>query len=442
MDGEHCEVGDYILKFHDGDWHQGAKCYGEFAKTKIKNMSSPEWIQGIPAVHFSFHISQNRHINNSYDDLLNKFRQNQKMGLNLTLFVFGWVKSGFDNGYPEYDPDPRLGGREKLKEIITAITQDGGKVILYTQGRLIDKQTDYYQQIGQKLCLKNEYGTEYIDEYSFNAEGTIYPGKVFALACPATEEWFEQLKYQIDIVMDLGASGILFDQIAGDPPFLCFDKRHPHGKPDMAFDAKIELLNRLQQYAESRDPQFIIMSELICDVYLQCVDLTHGMATFREDNKPVRYLPEMYKYVFPRHRITSRNANTIQAYHQSFAMGFIFEYRDNLSDLNYLESLLKMRLKLERFLVRGTFVDTDFVSWDPASLFIKVFVAENQQEKALIVANEAAERITAKISITRIVEEWQLLRPTCEEEIRIKTPLAQGLQLDLEPAELLVAIVK
>jgi hypothetical protein len=72
MAGEYSEIGNYILKIHDGDWHEGAKCYREFAKAKIKKMSSPEWIKEIPGVHFAFHISQNRRIISPYDELLPK----------------------------------------------------------------------------------------------------------------------------------------------------------------------------------------------------------------------------------------------------------------------------------------------------------------------------------------------------------------------------------
>ncbi len=441
--GENFESGSYVIELHKGDWHNGANCYRDFAATKIKDeQASPQWIKNAPGLHFSFHIGQNRHIMNDYDTLLEKFKRNKELGLDMPLFVFGWVKTGFDNGYPEYEPDPRLGGKEKLKAVVKEITDRGGKVIFYTQGRLIDKSTDFYKEIGNKICLKNEYGTEYIDEYSFNKDGTVYPGKLFALGCPATEGWYQQLKKQIDIVMDIGGTGILFDQIAGDVPFLCFDKSHPHAKPDMAFDAKIKLLERLQIYAAGIDPEFIIMSELVCDVYLQHVDLSHGMASHRENDGPVRYLPEMYKYVFPKHRITSRNASSIKAYNQTFAMGFVSEYRDGSPDLDYLEKLLKLRVKYERFFVKGRFLDTDGVLFDDEKLLVKVFDSEDKSEKAVIIVNESKEKVTAEIAVNRVSENWMLRRvnsggPECR-----STPRSEKLIIELESDELAIAVIK
>jgi hypothetical protein len=441
--GEAWESGNYILKVHEGGWHDGAICYKEFADTKIKKaVDSPQWIRECPGLHFSFHIGQTRHIVNPYDKMLENSRHNQKLGLKLPLFVFGWVKTGFDNCYPEYQPDPRLGGTEKLKSIINTITGEGGKVILYTQGRLIDKSTEYYKHTGQKVCLKNEYGTEYIDEYSFNDKGTVYPGKVFAVGCPATVEWFEQLKTQIDIVMELGASGILFDQIAGDTPYLCFDKNHPHQKPDMAFHAKIELLDRLREYARSIDSEFVIMSELICDTYLQCVDLSHGMATSRDNSKSVRFFPEMYKYVFPGHRITSRLARSIKDYNQTFALGFVAEYYQNIPEFEYLERLMILRNRLERFFVRGIFLDDENISAKPEGILVKTYLSYKQDEKAVIVINETKERTTARISIIRTSENWDFITPLGDTEQTFITAVNKALEFDLEPDQLAVIIAK
>ncbi|MGD1041913.1 MAG: DUF6259 domain-containing protein [Sedimentisphaerales bacterium] len=444
LPGEQWESAIYILKLHTGDWHAGARCYREFTASRGHNVVAPEWIREMPGVQGAFHIQQNKHIMRPYESLLDIFRANKQRGLNLPLFVFAWFKNGHDSDYPEYEPDPRLGGKAALKKVIKTIKAEGGRIILYTQGRLIDKKTRYYREIGSQICLKNEDGVEYVDEYSFNESGNIYPGKIFALACPSTEQWYETLRQQIDMVMDLGASGILFDQIAGDPPFLCFDQSHPHRKPDLAFDGKVQLLKRLQDYAAAHDPEFVIMSELACDAYLSCVDLSHGYATHpRPGLASLRNYPELYKYTFPEHRITSRDTCTIYALNYVFAAGLMLESFHLLQppERDYLERLMKLRVKLSRFFAEGTFIDTDGFNLQPEGLAAKAFLANTGAEKAIVIFNPLKSKNRAVVEVDRQSEDWQIIGVGIETML-LKTALGKPLEFEIQPGELKVLIVK
>jgi Domain of unknown function (DUF6259) len=442
--GEQWRSAAFIIRPHIGDWHAGARCYRKFAATRGPNVLAPEWIRSVPGVQGAFHIQQNKHIVRSYETLIDIYQANRQRGINLPLFVFAWFTSGHDSDYPEYEASPVLGGREALRKTIEAIKAEGGRVILYTQGRLIDKKTEYYKKTGLQVCLKNEDGVEYIDEYSFNEGGTVYPGKVFALACPSTEQWYETLRQQIDLVMDLGASGILFDQIAGDPPFLCFDPNHPHPKPDLAFDGKVRLLKRLQDYAASRDPEFVIMSELACDAFLSCVDLSHGYATHpTSDQTCLRNFPELYKYAFPEHRITSRGAESFFAMNYVFATGFLLEsfLRLRPSESDYLFRLVKLRMQLNRFFAEGTFIDTDGLSIEPDGLVAKAFTAKSGGEKAIVIFNPNGRPSRAKLRVERQSENWQMMSPRGTKVTDLRTRPGQPLELELPADELIVIIV-
>ncbi len=443
--GEQWQSAAFVLRPHTGDWHAGARRYRKFAAARGPNVSSPEWVRSIPGVQGAFHIHQNKHIVRPYESLIDIFQSNRRRGVNFPLFVFAWFASGHDSDYPEYEASPELGGRAALRKTIEAIKAEGGRVILYTQGRLIDKKTEYYKKTGVQACLKNEDGVEYIDEYSFNEEGTIYPGKVFALACPSTEEWYETLRRQIDLVMDLGASGILFDQIAGDPPFLCFDPNHPHAKPDLAFDGKVRLLKRLQEYAASRDPEFVIMSELACDAFLSCVDLSHGYATHpTSDRTCLRNFPELYKYTFPEHRITSRGAENFSALNYVFAAGFLLESFFLLKppESDYLFRLAKLRNQLSRFFAEGAFIDTDGLSVAPEGLMAKAFIAKSGGETAVVIFHPDGRPSLVKLTVERQSEQWRLMSPGGTEGMDERTQLGKPLEFELPQDELRIAIVR
>ena len=58
--------------------------------------------------------------------------------------------------------------------------------------------------------------------------------KYFGIACPGAKGWIDHLLWQLGLVQDLGAQGIIFDQMGGIPPYICFSKDHPHPKPSLA----------------------------------------------------------------------------------------------------------------------------------------------------------------------------------------------------------------
>ena len=62
-----------------------------------------------------------------------------------TLGLFGWAHGGHDRYYPDYIPDPTMGGPETLKESIRKVQQRGQRVILYANGQLIDSATEFYR---------------------------------------------------------------------------------------------------------------------------------------------------------------------------------------------------------------------------------------------------------------------------------------------------------
>ena len=442
--GETWKSSAFVIRPHRGDWHAGARRYREFAATRGPGTASPEWARRLPGVQGMFHIEQNKHIVHPYERLVDVFRTNLRRRINLPLFVFSWFKTGHDSDYPEYETSPQLGGSDALRRAIRTVKAEGGRVILYTQGRLIDKKTDFYRKTGARICLKNEDGVEYVDEYSFNHGGTIYPGKIFALACPSTEEWYETLRGQIDLVMDLGADGILFDQIAGEPPFLCFDKSHPHAKPDLAFDGKVRLLKRLQDYAAQRDPEFILMGELACDAFLAELDLSHGYSTHpMPDQNQLRFFPELYKYTFPAHRITSRGATTIPALNYVFAAGLLVECFQPLApkEAAYLDALIRLRIGLSRFFAEGTFLDTDGVRVEGEGLAAKAFLGKDGEERMLVVYHREGRARRGRLTVGRKSEDWEIIGPDGD-SIKRTTPLGKPMEFEIPAEEVRVVLVR
>ncbi len=466
--GETWKSKEYIISAHRGDWHAGAKKYRRFTDTWMEKIKRPDWIKQAPGLCDLFMKHQNKRIYFNYDRLPLIQKENLKKGLNLPLYIFSWYGNGHDSGYPEYAADKDMGGEGKLKEAIRDVKEKKGKAILYTQGRLIDFATNYYKNKGHKVCIKNEDGIFYIDEYSWPIQGSISPHKVFAIACPSTKEWSRQLNKQVDLVMSLGADGLLFDQIGGDHPYLCFDKTHPHKKPAMAFAGKIKLLKNLRKRTKRKNKNFAIMVELVCDCFLQYVDMVHAHCeNFRPEGNLLP-MPELYRYTFPEHILSSRDAYEEEAINQSFVLGLRQEYwrmfeafehvdarfendPEQLRVKNYVTKMLKSKAHLEKIfklkkkcpelLIEGIFKDEEGIRVSDKKVEAKLFTSKHEEHKAVVLWNKALMRKNIKLEVSRKDHRYKVLYP--DKEINRKTiNLKQSLSLSLGAGEICAVIIR
>ena len=143
--GECVESGKTIFAVLDGDWRCGSALYRKFADSTFnKPNNTPDWVKNMTGWQRIILKHQFGEVFFKYSDLPQVYKDGVANGIN-TLMVFGWWKGRFDNGYPEYECDPELGGEEELKAAIDEIHRLGGKVHLYTNGSPIDIKTDFYK---------------------------------------------------------------------------------------------------------------------------------------------------------------------------------------------------------------------------------------------------------------------------------------------------------
>ena len=135
-----------VVTMAEGDWRLGSDIYGAFAhSTYFKPVEPRDWVKGMTGWQRIILRHQFGEIFWKYEDLPRLYLEGKKYGLD-TLLVFGWWRGRFDNGYPHYEVDPELGGEEGLRAAIAEVQRLGGHVILYNNGILIDKNTDFYRE--------------------------------------------------------------------------------------------------------------------------------------------------------------------------------------------------------------------------------------------------------------------------------------------------------
>lgn len=333
--GETLEMCDNVVSMFEGDWRGATKIYGDFARsTFFKPITTRDWVQNMTGWQRIILRHQYGEINYYYKDLPQLYLDGKKYGLD-TLLVFGWWKGRFDNGYPNYEIDEELGGEQALKDAIAEVQRLGGKVILYNNGILIDMNTDFYREHHNEVAKKDIDGNEYIHNYRFENAGTmlqLYGYKTFVEACQATEGWFEVMKKNGQMKLDLGADSIFFDQVGGSTK-LCFDDSHKHGpRVDDEIYYRRENLDRLR--AMLNDEQ-AIGTECTTDSTACKIDYIHGCeAGARMKNTPKdsakNLMPEIFRSTFPEVIITHRRPHDCRPgfdieLNHAFIQGFRFD---------------------------------------------------------------------------------------------------------------------
>ena len=367
--GESVSVSPTVLALCDGNWEKGSDVYGGYARAHwFKAPEVPEWVKNITGWQRVILRHQFGEKIFDYSDLPAIYKAGAERGLNM-IMVFGWWKGRFDNGYPIYEPDEGLGGAEALKKAIAEVQALGGYIALYTNGQLIDVNTDYYRTVGKDVCRIDIDGNDYRDHYRFGNDGNTlraFGYKSFVTACPANEEWQNILVEHEDMKFSYGADSAFFDQIGGAAPLPCFNEKHFHGpRPDECEIWRVEAFKKL--YANCPEGR-AIGTEMVNDMCLPYVHYIHGIQV------GAVYVPgcfpEMFMRTFPEIIQTDRfvhddKPGTDEALKNAYIHGFRLDVspwrgRTHIGTLPELGekigALLAEKDKYRRFFYEGKYV--------------------------------------------------------------------------------------
>jgi len=369
--GETERLAPHVLAAWRADWRRGADVYRAFIRsTFYKPLTPPTWVQKMAGWQRVIMKHQYGEILYRYADLPGIYRQGKPAGLN-TLLVFGWWKGRFDNSYPHYEPDDKMGGADALRAAIDEIQSDGGHVILYTNGCLIDLQSDFYKQGGQAAAMIDVDGNEYRNHYHFAGQGLTlrqFGYKSFALGCMATEAWADRLVKQGRVMLQFAPDSIFYDQIAGHPTLLCFNKNHPHGpRVDRDWTYRPGVFRQMKALCP---PDVALGTENISDIGCAQADYTHNSAPVKPQDPTI--FPYLFRYTLPEIISTNRTVQEeYEGFKQDLTYAFVFGLRFCVSIYRcrghlglmpeytrHLAWLNDLRRRFQDYLVQGRFICT------------------------------------------------------------------------------------
>jgi alpha-galactosidase len=328
-----------------------------------------------------------------------------------------------------------MGGRDALRSALAEARRRGKRTILYANGQLIDMDTEFYRVHGKDVAVQQEDGTPFRQDWQ---KYRSFPAVKCVLACQSAPKWLERMRSLALQAHELGADGILFDQLGMTGPIPCWATNHGHAAPTMAYtDDRIAWLRRIADEMKRIAPGFIVMTEGLHDSVLDSIELFHGcvfgefVPTGKDD-----VFPEMFRYTFPevlntqrhstpmlnrlganyacvyglRHEIESRYAPDVR-YLKEGVVPARADYADVLNPPNvtmmnatpsaeatrYLKQVIDFERRYASLLWRGRFVDDEGFQFKGEHLIAKAYAAGNQL--GILVWNKGDQPTTFSLNV-------------------------------------------
>jgi len=151
----------------------------------------------------------------------------------------------------DYVPRSDMGGEAALKEGLSAVHAQGGRVIVYVEGFIINKDSNVGQAHGAQWSIIGEKGPP----------EEPYPGTW--KPCPGAEGWLAYVEGVARRIGGYGTDGIFFDSQGFQKDWKCFSKAHGHrpGDPEAFNDGCGNLLRRARAALHEGNPEAIIIIE-------------------------------------------------------------------------------------------------------------------------------------------------------------------------------------
>lgn len=401
-----------VVAPYAGTWHVASRIYRRWVDTWWDHRETPMWVRQMNSWQRVIFKHQYGEYLFHYPDLYGHLKDVDKSVNSNAVFLFGWWAEGMDHGNPDYSPDESQGGDEALKDAIAKYQADGSRLLLYYNGKLIDRESRFYRSgAGSRVCRHDNTGSELHEHYRFTGMGTWlgeYDARTFAVAKMMDPEWNKVLFGLQDRAYSLGASSVFFDQLGYiEKQSTDWDCSREYPVPDVFSIAKrARMLKVLRDRYAEKAPEFALGAEGTVDVLAQYCDYTHGYPA--NDGKE-RFM-NFFRYTFPELMFTDRGQrdDTDVFWHVNNTLLDgqrndieIYRCRDLIDDSPvyqaYLSKVNAIKTKWQDELLLGTYNDVLGFSNSNAKVDARAFVGKDRI--AVVVANQNR---TASVEKTRI----------------------------------------
>jgi hypothetical protein len=430
--GESMESGEFIIRIHDGDWHEGSKFYRTWFLAHFPFDKSGSWLRKESSWFTSIIYQPEDKIIADYKTYDRWTQDAHKFGINCYELI-GWQNGGLERNYPNYTPEEKLGGKEGFKALLKSIDDRGGKCLVFANYNVLDQNTAWYKNELFKYKQQDEFGQQNIwmgwGESTFLARSGM--NVRYHVRSSVTPEIEKILGDQFAELVREGARGFQIDKVCVAAA-LDFNPLNTM-KPDVALcEGLVQAIDRLFKQCRAINPDFRSASEFGYDRLIPYFDVGYRNAYGNEIST--------MRYVFPEwtscnHISAPRDFRGING---SVLTGAVIciepdSYQGSLDqpiyrDLaNYIKEINRIRNELSDYIFTGDYFDNmggKVQVIKPGEkdahgdLTYKVHGNRKTGKRAIVIVNNAEEPAQYKWTFThRDVPEVKLYSPFAEVKI-------------------------
>lgn len=359
-------AGPVALEAHNGDWHEASRIYRAWFDRYFTVKRAPDWLRKENAW-------QSIILSNSEDEIVHRFNELPKLAADakkygITTFeILGWDIGGIDRGYPQYQPDPRLGTPEEFRKALAEIRAMGVHPLIFTNVDVADTATPLFRDKLKQYAVEGRWAPDWTTngwgEGTISARAGLTRSNM-TLVSPAHPEFrkFEMDQY-LQLVRD-GAEGFQIDKSGGSSR-LDFNKQLTVSPDKSLVPGILETFSELLTKARAIDPGFSLAAETWNDRALPYVDVSYMRMGDIDIGSPV------LKYTFPEWTATifGETPGDYNEMNNGMRYGFVWDlaprhYNESVDEpltrplARYVSELIRIRKEYADLLFFGRFNDT------------------------------------------------------------------------------------
>jgi hypothetical protein len=409
-ENETVHLPEIVLAFYEGDWQAGVQPYCRWRQESFTPVNNPAWISDV-------HAWQQLQIGGAEDDLRTPFSELARRAKALAengvaaLQLVGWNHGGQDRGNPSHDPDPRLGSWDELKAAIREIAATGVHVILFNKYVWADITRPNYPELKTSAAL-DPHGIPYQHpgyEYQTPVQLMSINTRRFTVACLNDEHWTDLCLAEFNKSIDLGASGILYDEAFHHwSATHCFAGHHGHRAPATLWSGDLKLAKRFREAVQQKigAENFLLAAEAPFDLEQQY----YGVSYFRisPDHIPVeRFIDPFYPIMIAVCGFDDREMINRALLYRYIISYEPFNFKGDLTDfpltLDYGKKIDALRRRYADYLWNAAYRHREAVTVTRALgalVDYAVFVQPTTGKRAVVLISDAREvDLTAAVDV-------------------------------------------
>lgn len=359
-------AGPVALEVHHGDWRAGSAIYRKWYDRHFTIARPRSWLRQQQAW-------QSIILSNSEDVIVHRFSELPRLAADakkygITTFeILGWDIGGIDRGYPQYQPDPRLGTPAEFRAALAKIRALGVHPLIFSNIQFADTATALFRDSLRQYTVDGLWAPDLHlngwGEGAISARAGLTRSNM-TLVSPSHPEFRAFLMGQyLQLVRD-GAEGFQLDK-TNLMNVLDFNPRLPVAPDESLVQGNLGTFQELIARARAINPGFALASETWFDRALPYVDVSYmRMGLVDMDSTSLRYtFPEWTATIFGESPGDFGPMNNGMRYGLVWALA-PRHYNDSVDELltrplaRYVAELMRIRKKYEDLLFYGRFNDT------------------------------------------------------------------------------------